>query len=62
VTHKEKGDGHCPVHKSGMHCDHWWDGKTCCACGHGHPPDEDIDERAKQEEALRRMEMGLGVD
>lgn len=27
-------DGHCEERHDGVHCDHWWDGEPCCACGY----------------------------
>lgn len=24
---------HCPKMSDGTHCEHWWDGEACCACG-----------------------------
>jgi len=23
----------CPARTDGQHCDHWYDGGKCCACG-----------------------------
>ena len=26
-------EGACPVNDDGVHCEHWWDGGSCCSCG-----------------------------
>lgn len=30
----------CPVREDGLHCDHWYDGEGCHACGEGPMSEE----------------------
>ncbi len=27
-----KKDGYCPSREDETHCEHWWDGESCCNC------------------------------
>jgi len=41
----EDEDGYCEKHEEGTHCECWWDGEACCACG---APGMTEDERRAQ--------------
>lgn len=30
----------CPKTEDGKHCQHWYDGTRCCACGDDPPPSQ----------------------
>lgn len=29
----DNGETPCPAREDGQHCNHWYDGEPCCACG-----------------------------
>lgn len=33
ATHDREGETSCPKREDGQHCNCWYDGKACCACG-----------------------------
>jgi len=41
----------CPEREDGQHCECWYDGEICCACGDG---EELEDERTEDIECIRK--------
>ena len=45
---EERDDGFCEVNTDSLHCEHWWDGDSCCLCDHPEMTHEEMLEQGME--------------